>query len=970
MSTVHKTRTKVGAVVAALLAATLTSCGGGGGGNGDFASGAPIVVSAFNALTNTTAAQETPFQVGTLTGTAATYAPFIVNPLNPQLGLNGVPLPVIPGATPFSWGSAQFRVAPSVILSPGVGGQSFLELYFGAPLRADTVFSTGGGTTDGITLQYVAGNAVPATQNGFVRLKLDAAGAIDPTNAVVNGLTPKTVRLYYDSDNLLPPTGSSEGLPNGSYVLRVRPTLRMVPNPSQPLGVPYDNRLTTASLASSSSNPDPVLPTWGFTVGTDTNALDWIGPNDGVTVKGVSGNGTSGIALDGEIAINFNDAIDFSALVGTASLTSRDPFCTLPFFMAQTGPDNAFGTVDDIGQAIVGNLTINYGLPLDPTTGNPLPLPFDLLGTPGAAPCAPNLAVIVYQPDPKFNPNQVRVRFCDANNLVGAENVATGQFQNYASNPDRLTIRSNNPALVNAATGLAPVLSLPPIQPVPGSIALTPATARATCTVQIGAAATDRSGNAAIARQATFVWTVGQPLARNPMGVDLVLVGMQSGAGLNGQPGVAALNTATITNTNGPGGLLTGTVGLRPNALQNSSLIGVPVDFEIGQPCNPVWAVGGFEAIRGTITPGIPDSQFQTIGASALGCVSAIGPCGTTAFAVHGNPMFVIDGTAGTLKVFNSYDWTLLSTVQGVGSPGGLGMGPLYTDLYVSNTDQDTIQRIDLNPASASYLAVTSTVSVGNGPRAISVTPSNEDVFVANYSDNSISILNKGSLSERVRLPVGLGPTEICITARMLGMGLTNDYQAFVFNEFSNSVDVYESGGGAELTNNPNGRIMVTQTGFLRPKRGSWNYQTYIAPGAGPGQPGVLVANNQGTTIDEYTMFNFQLGPPPGFPGTPPRRDMNILRSFSAAAVAPGASPTDVTPDALTAFPGGFLAQTPGFSKALVDPSANQGTGPRAVLASFPAAARVVVFGYQSSTAVIGSAVVPGCDLLHNFFSQ
>jgi YVTN family beta-propeller protein len=955
MLMVGKLRGRSGGAVALAVAATLSSCGGGGGGNGDFASGASVTVSAFNALTNTTAPQETPFQIGTLTGATTAYAPFIVNPLNPQIGLNGLPLPVIPGATPFSWGSAQFRVAPSVILSPGVGAQSFIELYFGAPLRADTVFSVLSGVTDGITLQYVAGNAVPATQNGFVRLKLDAAGAVDPSNAIVNGLTPKTVRLYYDSDNALPPSGTSEGLPNGQYVLRIRPTLRMVPNPSQPAGVPYANQLTTATLATSGSNADPVLPTWGFTVGADATGLDWIGPNDFLTVKGVSGNGTSGIALDGELAINFNEPVDFSALVGTAALSSRDPFCTLPFFMAQPGPDNLFGTVDDVGQAIVGNLTINYGLPVDPTTNTAVPLPFDLFGTPGAAPCAPNLAVVVYQPDPKYNPNQVRVRFCDANNLVGAENAATGQFQNYASNPDRYPIRSNNPALVSAATGLAPVLGLPPATPVPGSIALTPASARATCGVQVAAGATDRSGNAMTPRQATFIWAVGQSVGRNPLGVDLTIVGMQSGAGLNGLPGVAALNSATITNNTAPGGLLTGNVTLRPNALQNAALIGVPVDFEIGQPCNPAWAGGVYDAPRGTIVPGVPDTQYQTITASVLGTVTPLAP----APPIHGHPLFVLDGTSGTVKVFNNYDWSLLTTIQGVGSPGGLGMGPLYGDLYVSNTDQDTIQRVDLNPASASYLAVTNTVAVGNGPRAVSVAPSNEDVFVANYSDNSISILNKGSLTERARLPVGLGPTEICITNRMLGMGLTNDYQAFIMNEFSNSVDVYESGGGSELSNNPNGRVMVTQTGFLRPKRGSWNYQTYIAPGAGPGEPGVLVANTQGTTIDEFTMFNFQLGPPPGFPGTPPRRDMHILRSFSAAAVAPNASPSDVLPDALTAAVNG-----PSLSKGGA-PGA-----PRALLASYPSAARVVVFGYQSSTAVIGSVTVPGCDLLHNFFSQ
>lgn len=952
MSMVQSTPKTLAGALALIAVAGLTSCGGGGGGNSNSPTLQSVAFTVAGPGSTAPHPQEAAFLVGSLAGSVATYSPYLVNPDNPSLGLNGIPLPVIPGAAPFSWGSAQFQVAPPVMANPPAGAQSFLEFRFGSPVKASTVRSTTAGVTDGIALFYVGGTGSPVTQNGLVQFRLDAAGAVDPTNAVVNDAAPSTLRLYYDADNTF---STPDALPAGQYILRFNSTLRLLPDPNSTVGVPFNNQLTTAGLANGSSAP--LTPSWGFSIGADAAPLDYTGANEGILAGNVSANGSTGVALNSELIINFNDAVDFPTLVGVGNLTARDPFITLPFGLAQLGLDGLPGTADDGGPLTIGNLQITYGLPVNPLTNLPAQVPVDFSNVIQGLPinCSQNLGVIVYMPDAKLNPTQVRIRFVNTNGLIGLENPGTAIFQNYASNPDKYPMRSNNPALVSPATNQAPLLTMPPIVPVPGSIAATPVTALANCAVGFLGGASDRSGNAAFARTSTFVWAIGGLPALNPMGVDLLLIGSQTGSGTNAVPGITAGNSATMTIGNGPGGLLTGNLSIRPQPLQNPALLGVPLDFEIDLPCNPFWAQFGWDAPRGTIVPGIPDSPTQTITAHLYPP-----PPQVTIPPAHGNPIYVVDGTSSTLKVFNAFDWSLISTIQGVGSPGGLGMSANFGELWVSNTDQGTIQRIDLNPASASFRQVTNTINVGAGPRSISMTPSNEDVFVCNYADNSVSVIGRVTLQERIRLSVGMGPSDIFITGRMLGMGLTNNYQAFILNEFSNTVDVYESAGGSELSNEPNGRILATGTGFLRPKRGSWNYRTYL----GNIQPGALICNVAGTLVSEFTMFFFQLGPPPGFPGTPARRDMHVFRSFNGGVVVPGASPSDASPDAMTAMP------VAGGNRALTDPAVNMGPGPRALLVSYPSAGRIVVFDYAGGTAVVGSVSVPGCDFIHNILSQ
>jgi hypothetical protein len=926
----------LGCGLALTAVAGLTSCGGGGGGGAGASSASLVAVSA-PATNGGALVSSEALLIGQKVAANVTYQPYVTNPNNPTLGANGVPLPVIPGLTPpASWGSANPTVAAPTFAVPAAGAQSFLEFEFGSPMKASTIDSTVVGVPDGISLFYVAGGTPPTLINGAAAMSLDPLGVIDPTNVVTADATPTRVRYYYDSDGDLT---TPDALPSGQYLLRFNNSLRTAD------GRVFSNGLTTPGVSTTSSIP--AMPSWGFTLGVDVIPLDWTGPSSGITINGVSANGASGAALDAEIVINFNDAVDFPNLVGPNNLSSRDPFITQPLNLPQPGGDALLGTGDDSATTTAGALTLNYLLPTDPISNTPQQLPFDLSGT--ITPlfqggCGPHTGVVIYMPDAKFNPTQVRIRFVDTVGLVGVENVLAGQYQNYASNPDKFPIRSTNPALFNAQTG-APLLRLPPILKLPGSIATTPLSALAQVNLQIAATATDRALNPGTAQAVTFAFAAGVKPPINPQSADLIIVGVQTGgAAPFTSPGLGAINTAA----NIPFGLLTGNIRYEPRPLSDPTVLGQPIDVELDQACNPFNLQ---QSIAVGVIPGIPDTPTQSASDGAM-------PPNTQ--APWGHRMYVIDGTSNTLKVFNSFDFSLMSTIPGIASPGGLSMSPGLTDLYVTNTSQGTVQRIEVNPLSTLFGTVTQTATVGAGPRAIQVTPSSEDVFVANFSENSVSVLSKLTLTQRLKFATGLGPSEVFCTNRMIGMGLTNDYQTFVVCTFGNQIDIYESGGGAEISTYPDGRLVGSTSGFTNPKRGAWNHRTYI----GTLEPGVLVPN--GNLISEFTMFFFVLTPLPGVAGLPFRRDFHIQRSFNAGTLVPGQVPGDCLLDP-GSVPPPFPPNVPNFGKVGKNNFADN-SPTLALLACYPGAGKVVVFDYLGSSTPISAINVPGCDFLVSYF--
>lgn len=917
--------------------AVVAGCGGGGGGGG-----APTFLSLSGPVN---------YWIGA-TQVFPPQAP--VNPTPyPTAPLNGVPVPA--GAT----GAAAYNVPPPVFAEGNPGQQTFLELNFNTTVKASTIASVPSSGSDGIVVFFLGGSTPANVGNCLfapgapVCVSIDSAGALDPTNAVTNDTAPARLRLYYNPDGNI---ATPQAFPAGNYALVITGNLK------SSNGGPF---CTTGASASCVNNLLPVLP---FTVaaggGGDTTA---IGMSASAPVLPV--NGSSGVKINSEIVLNFNDAVDFAALVGQTS--TRDPFISTPFLPFGPGANTIYeGGAGDDTVATNGALQIQYNLPTDPTTNQPQGLPT-------------TLGYVVYMPDPVTNPSQVRIRWVDVTGLQGIQ--AGTVFQNYASNPTRFPITSNDPAQP-AGT----VLQLPVVKPVPGTYLPSPTAATpnppavpavVNITINANAAvptAQDRSGNVLAANFTSgFTYEAGPRLSRNPVPPDTIFVGVtQGGTPPFDRPGLGVVSTADIAYAGTAayaaapcarvpvtyGSTVSGNMTYMQTPLANASILGIPKDMEVGTFLNAGNSITD-PPRDATQDPGVVAAGNGAAAASLLLC---LGITQAAAPPPYGNRLYVIDGTANDVKVINSFDFSLITTLTGISSPNGLGITPDLNFLYISNGDQGTVQRVYTNPASPNFHRVANTITVGNSPKAVTVQPANEDVFVANFADNTLSVIRVASQTERIRLPVGYGPNEVSAGLRMLGQGLTNEYMAYVFNYFGNTVTVYESAGGAVLENLPNGKVIKTISGFLGPKSGCWNWQSYIAAGT---QPGVMVANALGSTVDQMTMYNFTLSPQPGFPGPPGRRDFNILSQFSAPTVVNAAQPTDVCIENMSGL---YNVNAAGVTnnKGVVDNGATgSGATPSVVAVSYPGAGRIVAFSY-GSPAILGSVVVPGLDFIHTYYDQ
>jgi len=163
-----------------------------------------------------------------------------------------------------------------------------------------------------------------------------------------------------------------------------------------------------------------------------------------------------------------------------------------------------------------------------------------------------------------------------------------------------------------------------------------------------------------------------------------------------------------------------------------------------------------------------------------------------------GNFLFVADGTNKKLHALNSNTMEVLQSLD-LPDPYGLGLSPNLSVLYVSNEGDDSLSIVDADPASPAFMTELKRVPVGSGPRAVAVTPDNEDVFVCNYSGSTISIVDVPNASVRKTLAQnGLSlPYDVAIGMRE-GANMpsfqSGTYHAYISNFGGDNVLVFQSG--------------------------------------------------------------------------------------------------------------------------------------------------------------------------------
>jgi len=851
------------------------------------------------------------------------------------------------------------QVPPALFVPGAPGTQDYIELVFNVPLDATTIFGGLAGQA-GIAVFSIAGaQATP------VAMSLDDQGLLNPANAFPTPDTaPAVLRIYFDTDN---DVTTPEAFPQGDYVLTITENLKSF------TGGPF------CTAQGSPTCMNDYLPVLSFTIGNeDTTPITMAGnplPNQPLGLSPTTPlDGEPAAPIDSEIILRFSEAVDFSSLVGAGNLTTNDPFITVPrMFVEPTCNPPMPPAVPPLIPAFsdAGHLLVIYSPPTDPMTMVQETLPL-------------NLSFVVYMPDPVLNPTQVRIRFVEASNLVG---TGAGQNYDHVNLPPKQPVPGSLPGVTGptdiqaahvtvvvedpnfAAGNLAPATdpSGNPILPGP------PDDACYTATTGV----TDRAGNAIPATfQFTFTWAAGPPVASNPMPPDATFVGTKQG----NLKGLACIDTARGTTNAGPpnsqtpvtyGSAITGQMDLVPNRLANQSVLGTPLDIEIGAWINTMTPAVNNIANPGRLNtgalPGVPDDPNGTTPDGLLGIIGGcMPPCPPQ--QPWGNYLYVVDGDAGVVKVFNSYNWQLITTLVGIADPRGLAMSPDLAFLYVTNFGQSTVTRVFANPVAPTFHSVANLIQLdGIGPTAVCVQPQNKDLFVCEFVSNTYARVTVGTQSVRKTVSTGLGPNEVVAGMEMLGQGLTNAYLAYIYNFFDDSVSVFEEDSPVVPENNPDGKEVERQSGFDGPVAGCWNWQSYVT---GTFEAGCFVANAQGSTVDELTLFQFGLSPPLGFPGVPGFRRFHILKTYnSTLAVGANAGAQDVSIDAHSGLYNIFAAGVTN-NKGIIDPVFNGSGGvPSLVLVSYPSAGVVGIFDYNSP-ALFGTVSVPGCDLLTGYYDQ
>ena len=98
---------------------------------------------------------------------------------------------------------------------------------------------------------------------------------------------------------------------------------------------------------------------------------------------------------------------------------------------------------------------------------------------------------------------------------------------------------------------------------------------------------------------------------------------------------------------------------------------------------------------------------------------------------------------------------------------------------------------LGLTPADgAPALTVTAAIPVGNNPQGVAVDPGSHTVYVANYSDNTISVINGGTNTVTATIPVGHGPYFMAVDpgSHTVYVANTNGPSVSVINGGTNTV--------------------------------------------------------------------------------------------------------------------------------------------------------------------------------------
>ncbi len=205
---------------------------------------------------------------------------------------------------------------------------------------------------------------------------------------------------------------------------------------------------------------------------------------------------------------------------------------------------------------------------------------------------------------------------------------------------------------------------------------------------------------------------------------------------------------------------------------------------------------------RITTTPAPPITEYSLPGAAPTA-----GLCGTLPVPVQaiGNFLFVANEDRNVIHVFNSNTYQLYKDIPAP-DPRRIAIDPLLQFMFVSNFGGNSVSVFDITADPMTSLprgSLVRTIPTGQGADALTVGPDNEDLFVVNRLENSVSViqLNQVASNDPVRLTLrgNVGPNcvDVCATGRipplLPSLSPFPNY-AYFANQGADSVSVFESG--------------------------------------------------------------------------------------------------------------------------------------------------------------------------------
>jgi YVTN family beta-propeller protein/autotransporter-associated beta strand protein len=168
-----------------------------------------------------------------------------------------------------------------------------------------------------------------------------------------------------------------------------------------------------------------------------------------------------------------------------------------------------------------------------------------------------------------------------------------------------------------------------------------------------------------------------------------------------------------------------------------------------------------------------------------------VGPDGTRAY--------VTNQTSNSVSVINTATNTVVTTIAGVSSPGGVAFSPDGTRAYVTNSNiVGTVAVID----TATNTVIGAPIPVGNGPVAVAFSPDGSRAYVTNNGSGNVSIINTATNTVVTTVGVGTLPTSVAVSP--------DGTRAYVTNENSNSVSVINTANNTVTT--------ITSASFNAPR--------------------------------------------------------------------------------------------------------------------------------------------------------